>query len=140
MAKRRYHTTMRLSRSIATLLVALMPFASDVAADDAYLRAIEAETDSLQLDRDGVINQSGAPQPAPAPQAAPAPSASSAGQASAAGGRAGFESALESGSRSLHRFYTKLSDEDKETVYQEYQSNNDIKALRPTIVRLYTAR
>lgn len=132
-------STPRPTALIVSMLLSAAPFICG-AADDAYLQAIEAETDSVTVDQDGVINAGDAP---PANEAPPESIETAAGDTSTSGTEvdlAGFEERLASESRSLHRFYDHLSNGDKQKVFEEYKNNQDIKALRPTIVRLYTGR
>ncbi len=103
-------------------------------ADDDYLKALQAETQSLSSGETATV--------APAAAAAkPQQAWSAAGQGLGEGlppnlSQEQFEAALKSSYFGTFMFYSKLKEQDKGAVYQAYQSNGQIDHIRETTTSL----
>ncbi|WP_127475066.1 hypothetical protein [Sulfurivermis fontis] len=125
------------ARQLLVLLAGIAMVANAHGADDAYLKALQAETQAITS---GEAAGAAAQPPAAAADSKPqAWSASGQGLAEELPvnlSQEQFEAALKSSYFGTFVFYNKLTDADKAKVYEEYKANAQISHIRDTTTNL----
>ena len=122
---------LRASRIFAALCVAMMLWqlpGTSAAADQSYLNALEQEADTIDMTAPADTPSPGTPQPS-----SQLPTNTPKETLSKGMSKAEFETELQQNFFGSYLFYSKLSDQGKENVYQEYLKRDDVAYLREVI-------
>ncbi|GAB4299792.1 MAG: hypothetical protein Kow0096_19380 [Thiohalomonadaceae bacterium] len=125
------------ARQLLVLLAGIGMVASAHGADDAYLKALQAETQAITSgEAAGSAAQPAAPAGDSKPQGWSASGQGLAEELPTNLSQEQFEAALKSSYFGTFVFYNKLNDADKAKVYEAYKSNAQISHIRDTTTNL----